>query len=89
MVRIYQPEREDGLVEWRVPGKRRAARTIRLDVTRSESGVRERNLGPKGEDNAGHAQVGTVRRRARAGEHREGRAGGTPITPAATDVNPT
>lgn len=88
MVRIYQPEREDGLVEWRVPGKRRPVRTTRLDVTRSESGVRERNLGPKGEDNAGHGRVGTVRRRGGVGEKREGRAGDVPAEPAATDVKP-
>jgi hypothetical protein len=88
MVRIYSPEREDGLVEWRVPGKRRAARTIRLDVTRSESGVHERSLGPKGEDNVGHAPVGTVRRTGRAGERREGPVQADPDAPAAPDVTP-
>jgi len=74
MVRRYLPEREDGLVSWVTPGKRRPTRTTRLDVTRSENGVHERNLGPKGEDNAGHAPAGTVRRRGRAGEKREGSA---------------
>lgn len=74
MARRYLPQREDGLVSWSVPGKRRPTRTIRLDVTRSESGVRERNLGPKGEDNAGHTRAGKVRRTGRAGERREGEA---------------
>jgi hypothetical protein len=79
MVRIYSPKREDGLVEWRVPGKRRAARTTRLDATRSENGVDERNLGPKGEDNAGHAPARSVRRTGGVGERREGRAQGDPV----------
>lgn len=89
MARRYLPEREDGLVSWSVPGKPRPTRTIRLDVTRSESGVRERNLGPKGEDNAGHAPAGTVRRRGRAGEKREGDAQVVTHEPAPKVEQPT
>jgi hypothetical protein len=88
MVRIYQSEREDGLVSWRVPGKRRPTRTTRLDVTRSESGVRERKLGPEGEHKGDKGAAGTVRRTGRAGEKREGRERVDLVEPAATDVNP-
>jgi hypothetical protein len=88
MVRIYSAEREDGLVEWRVPGKRRPTRTIRLDVTRSENGVHERKLGPKGEHKGDKGAAGTVRRRGRAGERREGSAAPAPIEQAAPEVNP-
>jgi hypothetical protein len=89
MVRRYLPEREDGLVSWSVPGKRRAVRTTRLDVTRSEKGVDERNVGPEGDANVGHAPARSVRRTGRTGEKRGGTAPGTPVEQAATDVNTT
>jgi hypothetical protein len=88
MVRIYSPEREDGLVEWRVPGKRRPTKTTRLDVTRSESGVHERKLGPQGEHKGDTGGAGTVRRPGRAGERREGHAVVDPVELAATEVKP-
>lgn len=88
MVRIYQPEREDGLVEWRVPGKKRPTRTIRLDVTRSENAPNERNLGPKGEDKGAPSSARSVRRTGRAGEKREGNERVDQGDEPATEIDP-
>ncbi len=38
MARRYLPQRDDGLVSWSVPGKRRRASWTRLDVTRGSEG---------------------------------------------------
>jgi hypothetical protein len=88
MVRQYLPEREDGLVSWRVAGKRRPTRTIQLDVTRSEDGVREKNLGPKGEDNAGQAPARQRATARPAGRAARGTAPGTPIEPEPAAADP-
>lgn len=42
MVRQYLPEREDGLVAWRVPGKRRRASWTYLDDTRRPEGLHDK-----------------------------------------------
>lgn len=89
MVRIYLPEREDGLVSWRVPGKRRAARTIRLDASPGTTTLRARKRVAKREPTPGTDAAGTVRRTGRAGEQREGRVHVETVETAATDVNPT
>lgn len=86
MVRIYSPEREDGLVEWRVPGKRRPTKRIQLDVTRSEKAPHERNLGPKGEDKGARTSARSVRRTGGAGESREGKHGVDQGDAAATEI---
>lgn len=86
MVRIYQPEREDGLVSWVVPGKRRRASTTRLDASPSPTTLHARKRVAKREPTSGTDAAGTVRRPGRAGEQREGRAQAAPVEPAATDV---
>jgi len=86
MVRIYQPEREDGLVEWRVPGKRRPTRTIRLDVTRSESGFTRETSARRARTTPGTDEAGTVRRPGRAGERREGSTRADAVEQPAADV---
>jgi len=88
MVRIYQPEREDGLVSWVVPGKRRPTRTIRLDVSPGSTTPHARTRVAKREPTSGTDAAGTVRRRGRAGEQREGRVHDAPVEPAATEPEP-
>jgi len=88
MVRIYQPEREDGLVSWVVPGKRRPTRTIRLDVSPGPTTLHARKRVAEREPTSGTDAAGTVRRRGRGGEKREGRTQDVPVEPAATEVEP-
>lgn len=73
MVRQYLPEREDGLVAWRVRGKRKRTRWTRLDVPPASEGLPERNLGPKGEDKA--RDTGSGARDGAAGRKGGGKVG--------------
>jgi hypothetical protein len=69
MVRRYLPQREDGLVRWVVPGKRRRGLTTRLDVTRGSEGLPREKARPGGRALARHATV-------ESGDGPAGRMGG-------------